>query len=181
MTEYTDKDIIKLIEDGNSEKGMRILVDIYHIKIYNHIRHILISHEDTNDVTQEVFIKIWQNIGKFRGESKLFSWIYRIATNEAVNFLRKNRKHKILVRESTENYLANLLESDSEINGDKLQIDLQKAVLKLPEQQRLIFNMRYFEEIKFKDIASILKLSEGGVKSSYHVAEKKIRQFFKTD
>jgi len=178
----SDDDIIQLIARSDKhEQGMRLLVDKYHQRIYHHIRHILISHDDANDVTQESFIKIWQNIKNFRGDSSLYSWIYRIATNEAINFIRRNKKHKYLVRESTENYLSNLLISDSFIDGDEIQLNLQKVVVKLPDQQRLIFNMRYFEEIKFKDIAAILNLSEGGVKSTYHIAEKKVKDFFKTD
>lgn len=182
MIVKSDEEIIQLLTNSNTiEQGMRFLVDKYHIKIYHHIRQILLSHDDANDVTQETFIKIWHNIKKFRGDSSLYSWIYRIATNEAINFIRKNKKHRNLVRESTENYLSNILVSDTSIDGDELQINLQKAIIKLPDRQRLIFNMRYFEEIKFKDIAVILNLSEGGVKSTYHIAEKKIKDFFKND
>jgi len=182
MSINSDEEIIQLLTNPKKiEQGMRFLVDKYHIKIYHHIRHILLSHDDANDVTQETFIKIWKNIKNFRGDSSLYSWIYRIATNEAINFIRKNKKHKNLVRESTENYLANILVSDSSIDGEELQLNLQKAIIKLPDKQRLIFNMRYYEEIKFKDIALILNLSEGGAKSTYHIAEKKIKDFFKDD
>ena len=107
--------------------------------------------------------------------------MYRIATNESINFIRKNKKHSVLIRESTENYLLSRLTADTNINGSKLQIELQKAIAKLPEKQRHIFNMRYFEELKFKDIAEILGITEGGVKSSYHFAEKKIKDQFKVD
>ena len=182
MNLTSDDELIQLLSSSdNTDKGMRLLVEKYHMKIYYHIRYILISHEDANDVTQETFIKIWQNLKNFRGESGLYSWIYRIATNEAINFIRKNKKHKHLIRESTENYLANILASDTLIDGDELQIKLQNEVIKLPDQQRLIFNMRYFEGIKFKEIASILKITEGGAKSTYHIAEKKIKEFFKND
>ena len=180
--QFPDDEIIKLLTNPESrDKGMRLLVEKYHVRIYKHIRHILLSHEDSNDVTQEVFVKIWQNIDKFRGDSKLYSWIYRIASNESLNYIRKNKKHKFLVRESTENYLAEILSGDPYINGEEIQIKLQKAIIKLPDKQRLIFNMRYFEEIKFKEIATILELTEGGVKSSYHIAEKKIREYLKPD
>ena len=145
------------------------------------MRQIVISHEDANDITQEVFIKVWQKMEHFRGDSSLFSWIYRIATNESLNHIRKNKKRKIFSTSGDEEYLLSKLETDPWISGDEIQLKLQKEVAKLPERQRLIFNMRYFEDLKFKDIAAILKQTEGGIKSSWHIAEKKIKESFKTD
>lgn len=147
--------------------------------MYFHVRRILVSHEDTNDVLQDIWVKIWQNLPKFQGKSSLYSWMYRIATNESINFIRKNKKHQILVRESTEEYLLARLKTDDWIEGDKLSMALQRATAKLPEKQRIIFNLRYYEETKFKDIAVILNISEGGVKSTYSVARKKVEKFIK--
>lgn len=178
MEEISDKDIIDLIVEHNQpDKAMRLLLKKYQLRIYNHIRSILISHDDAHDVVQEVFVKAWLNIQNFRGESGLYTWIYRIATNESLNHIRKNKKHNLLKSESTEEYLVGLLVSEKQISGDEIQMKLQKAILKLPDQQRIVFNMRYFDNIKFKDIALIMSLSEGGVKSNYHFAEKKVREF----
>ncbi len=180
MQEITDSEIILMAKDEQkANEALRLLMRKYKVRIYNHIRGILISHEDSDDVTQDVFIKVWQNISTFRGDSSLFTWIYRIATNESLNHIRKNRKKKLFASENQEQYLLNLLSNETYINSEEIQMKLQKAIIKLPDQQRLIFNMRYFDHIKFKEMAEILELTEGGVKSNYHIAEKKIKEFLK--
>lgn len=182
MEEISDAEIVQLLTEKNQpDKAMRLLIKKYNSRIYNHIRGILISHDDTHDVAQEVFIKVWQNINSFRGDSGLFTWMYRIATNESLNFIRRNKKHTLFQSETSEQYLTGLLTSEKEISGDEIQMKLQKALIKLPDQQRIVFNMRYFDNIKFKDIAIILKLSEGGAKSNYHIAEKKVKEFLKNN
>lgn len=182
MDEITDSEILyHFLELKNPDKAMRLLLKKYNIRIYNHVRGILISHDDTNDVVQDVFIKIWKNIDSFRGESGLFTWIYRIATNESLNFIRKNKKHTLFSSETSEEYLTGKLSSETQLSGDEIQMKLQKAIIKLPDQQRIIFGMRYYDNIKFKDISVILKISEGGAKSNYHIAEKKVKDFLKSN
>lgn len=180
MQEISDKEIVRLmVKENKADQAMRLLVAKYKERIYYHIRSILISHEDSHDVTQEVFIKAWRYMENFREDSSLYTWIYRIATNESLNFIRKNKKHVHGRIESDETYLQNLIKADGDMKGDEIQKLLQAIITKLPEKQRLIFNMRYYDHIKFKEIAKILDLTEGGVKSSYHLAEKKVREMLK--
>lgn len=139
------------------------------------------NHEDTHDVLQNTFLKIYRNIDKFRGESQLFSWMYRIATNEAISFLNKEAKRRRISSEELQNQLIENLESDVYFEGDEIQLKLQKAVATLPERQQQVFNMKYFQELKFREIAEILETSEGALKASYHIAVKKIEEFLKTN
>ena len=142
---------------------------------------MVIDHDDSNDLTQDIFVKVWNNIGSFREDAKLFTWIYRIATNECLNFIaRKKRKYLIPIH-NVAGELMGKLDEGSHITGDEIQIKLQKAVLKLPTKQRLVFNMKYFEELKFSAISEITGTSEGGLKASYHHAVKKIEEMLTTD
>lgn len=152
----------------------------YNQKVYWHIRNILIDHEDTNDVTQNTFIKVWKNLDKFRGDSSIFSWIYRIATNESLNFIRKNKKHQqALSMDTAQDYLEAQIDKSPELNGDEIQKKLFKAVAKLPEKQRLIFSMKYFQDMKYTEISEVLDQSVGGLKANYHHAVKKIEETLK--
>jgi len=182
MQNNSDKDILDLIGiPEKKEQGFKLLVEKYDKRIYWHIRGILIDHEDANDVCQNVFIKIWQKIDSFRGDSSVFSWIYRIATNESINFIRKNRKYKIVSIDSSEEYLLSKIKQSPELSADEIQKKLFTAVAKLPEKQRLIFGMKYFQDLKYEEISEILDQTVGGLKASYHHAVKKIEEFLKND
>lgn len=141
----------------------------------------MITHDDTDDVLQNTFIKIYRNINNFKGDSQLFTWIYRIATNESLNFLKAQSIRQNKTSESLQKSLVNQLQADVYFEGDDIQLKLQKAIAQLPEKQKLIFNMRYFDEIKFKDISQILGTSEGALKASYHIAVKKIEKLLSSD
>ncbi|SCY17026.1 RNA polymerase sigma-70 factor, ECF subfamily [Nonlabens sp. Hel1_33_55] len=182
MSQSTDQQILDLVSNPKSlDKGFRLLVKEHQQNLYWQIRKILLNHEDTDDVLQNVFIKIFRGLPKFKGDSKLSTWMFRIAYNESMTFLK--RKSKIVQINSAEmqDYLVQQLEADVYFTGDEIQKQLQKALVRLPDRQREIFNMRYYDEIKFKDIAEILELSEGAVKSSYHIAAKKIEAYLKED
>lgn len=177
-----EQELIKaLITDTESTKNKAFsqLITQYKERLYWHIRHILKSHDDTDDVLQNVFIKVFKNIHKFKGESQLYSWLYRIATNEAITHLNKNAKRlKINNQEAQELAIKNL-EADVYFEGDIIQLKLQKAIAALPEKQQMVFNMKYFQELKYSEMSSILETSEGALKASYHIASKKIESYLK--
>ncbi|MFW6310287.1 MAG: RNA polymerase sigma factor, partial [Prolixibacteraceae bacterium] len=143
--------ITELKNDTKKELAFHRLVKKYQERLYWHIRKILLNHEDTDDVLQETFIKVWKNIGNFREESSLYTWLYRIATNESITFLNNKRRKRMLPLNDVSDYLMDNLMSDPYFEGDKIQLELQKAVLKLPEKQRIVFNLKYFEEMKYED------------------------------
>jgi RNA polymerase sigma-70 factor (ECF subfamily) len=154
------------------------LIKKYQQKIYWHIRKMVIDHDDADDVVQETFIKIWHGLQNFRSDSQLYTWIYRIATNESLNFLQKKRRQNHVPLENDDSLdLLNTLEnsiSQDYISGDEIQLKLQKALLKLPDKQRLVFNMKYFDDMKYEEISEITGTSIGALKASYHLAVKKI-------
>ncbi len=173
----TDQELVVLLQNPDSrEKAFVVLVSLYKERLYWLIRKIVISHEDSDDVLQNTFIKIFKNIEHFQGESQLFTWIYRIAINESLSFLKTQSRRQHRTVESLQKALAENLQADIYFEGDDIQLKLQKAIAQLPEKQKLIFNMRYFDEIKFKDISLILGTSEGALKASYHIAVKKIEK-----
>jgi len=141
---------------------------------------MVIDHDDTNDLVQEVFIKVWKNIEKFREDAKLYTWIYKIATNECLTFLTKKKKRFFLPIVDVENELSAKIDTNASITGDEIQLKLQKALLKLPDKQRIVFNMKYFDEMKYDEIAEITNTSVGALKASYHHAVKKIEEIINT-
>lgn len=163
------------------EKAFKELISLYKERLYWHIRKIVISHDDTDDVLQNTFIKIFKNIDKFNQESKLFSWIYRIATNESITFINKRAKQRNLDISDYQNELASTLAIDDFFTGDEIQIILQKAIATLPQKQQLVFNMKYFDEIKYNEMSEILETSIGALKASYFHAVKKIEKYIKTE
>lgn len=167
------------LEDSRREAFAQ-LVKLYQRKVYGIVRKMVVSHEDADDVVQEVFVKIWHNLDKFKGESGLFTWIYRIATNESLQFLRKKRRRMFFSADITE-VLINNLTSEVHIDGNEVQLKLQKAVLQLPDKQRLVFNLKYYEELKYEQIAEITESSVGSLKASYHHATKKIEEYLQRD
>jgi len=156
-----------------------MIVRKYQERLYWHIRKMIIVHDDTDDLLQNTFMKAWNGLGSFREESQLFTWLYRIATNEALSFLKEKRRKYLLPLVNVEKQLVSELEGDSYFDGDELQMRLQKAILKLPEKQRLVFNMRYFDELKYEEMSQILSTSVGALKASYHHAAKKIENMLK--
>lgn len=159
------------------QKAFGEVISHFSEPLYWHIRKMVISHEDSNDILQNTFLKAWSNIEYFRGEAKLSTWLYKIAINESITFITKE-KNKNNISLDDESFLLDNLESDEWFDGNELRLELQKAINQLPEKQRLVFNMRYFDEMKYEDISEILGTSVGALKASFHHAAKKIEQFF---
>lgn len=176
MQASQDKEILELYKI-DKEKAFRLLLKYYNERLYYHIRGIVIAHEDANDVLQESLIKIWKALDNFRGDSALYTWLYRIATNESLNYLKAQKRKQLQALNSENEFLLSKLRADEYFTGDEIQLKLQKAILTLPNQQRLVFNMKYFEEMKYAQIAEILELSEGTLKAHYHLAVKKIKEY----
>ena len=175
-----DQELLDLIlNEKTKDQGFSLLVATYKERLYWHIRNIVKSHDDTDDVLQNTFIKVFRSLSGFKGESKLYSWLYRIATNEAITFInRKSKLMQISNEEVTELAIKNL-ESDVYFEGNEIQLKLQKAIALLPQKQQLVFNMKYFQEMKYKDMSDILDTSQGALKASYHLAVKKIEDYLK--
>ena len=171
----------QLKQKNTKEEAYRELLSLYKERLYWHIRHIVKSHDDADDVLQNTFIKVYKNIDNFKGDSKLFSWMYRIATNESITHLNKNAKRLKFSSEELQQNLITNLKADVYFEGDDIQLKLQQAIAILPEKQQLIFNMRYFQDIKYKDLSVILETSEGALKASYHIAVKNIEAFLTKD
>lgn len=171
----------KLQKPNLKNEGFKELISLYKERLYWHIRHIVKSHEDADDVLQNTFIKVFKNIDKFKGESQLYSWLYRIATNESLTHLKQIAKRQQITSEEVNNNALKSLESDVYFEGDTIQIKLQKAIATLPEKQQLVFNMKYFQDLKYNEISNILDTSEGALKASYHLAVKKIEAYLTKD
>lgn len=171
-----DGQIINLCHSGEYEAAFKGIVETYTERLYWHVRRFLCSHEDTDDLLQDIYIKIWSALPSFRGDSQLYTWIYRIATNETLNWLRKVRRENAISLEAVGDLLASRIDEDSHFNGNAIQRELHKAIQKLPEKQRLVFNMRYFDEMKYEDISEITGTSVGALKASYHHAYVKVRE-----
>ena len=176
-----EKFIQELLNPKTQNQAFEILLNNFQKPLYNHIRNIVLNHDDTDDVLQNTFVKVFQNLNKFKGESKLFSWIYRIATNEALTFLNQKAKKSGISSETLQNQTINNLKADIYFDGNEIQIKLQKAIAQLPEKQQLVFKMKYFEELKYEEISEILGTSVGALKASYHHAVKKIETFVTTN
>ncbi|WP_114779429.1 RNA polymerase sigma factor [Botryobacter ruber] len=157
------------------------LIRKYQQKVYWHIRKMVIDHDDADDLTQEVFIKVWKNLDGFRKDAQLYTWLYRIATNECLTFLSNKKKKFFLPINDVAAELSEKLDTSPDISGDEIQLKLQKALLRLPDKQRLVFNMKYYDELKYEEISEILGTSVGALKASYHLAVKKIEEFLKHD
>lgn len=169
--------IEQLKNKATQEKAFRELISLYKERLYWHIRKIVIIHDDADDVLQNTFIKVFKNIDGFNGKSKIFSWMYRIATNEAITHLNRNLNFNKMNSAELQNKLVENLYADEYFDGDEIQLKLQMALATLPQKQRIIFNMKYFDNMKYKDISDILETSVGALKASYHHARKKIEKF----
>ena len=173
----SDSELVEMLREPRTRReGFAVLVKQYSEKLYWKVRRIVLSHEDANDVLQNVFIKVWSNLQNFQGKSSLSTWLYRIAINESLDFLRK-QKLSDRVSADEDVSVASRLMSDEYFDGDEVQARLQEAVASLPEVQRTVFNLKYFEEMKYSEISQILNTSEGALKASYHLAVKKITEY----
>lgn len=162
-------------------QAFEVLVNTYKERLYWQIRGIVLNHDDADDVLQNTFIKIYKNIDGFKGDSQLFSWMYRIATNEALSFIKQRARMQGITDVDYQEKLVSNLQADVFFEGDEIQLKLQQAIATLPEKQKLVFNMKYFQELKYEEISKILDTSVGGLKASYHLAVKKVEQYLKTD
>jgi len=178
MEEYSDKQLLEMFREESSKNfAFNLIIKKYQKKLYSIIRRMLISHDDTDDVLQNTFIKMWHHLDGFKEDSQLYTWLYRVATNESLSFLKKKRTRFFVPIVDVEYKLSQSLEADQYFRGDEIQMRLQKAILKLPEKQRLVFNMKYFEALKYEEMSAILGTSVGALKASYHLAVKKIEQY----
>ncbi|WP_319265558.1 RNA polymerase sigma factor [uncultured Draconibacterium sp.] len=176
----SDKHIITDLKDKNKrDLAFHQLVNTYQERLYWHIRKIVMSHDDADDVLQNTFLKVWRSIDNFREESSLFTWLYRIATNESITFINSKKKKSFMPMNDASEYLMDNLTSDPYFEGDEIQLKLQKAILRLPEKQRIVFNMKYFDDMKYDEMSEILDTSVGALKASYHHAAKKIEDYLK--
>ena len=171
----TDKEIIELYKAGQREKAFSEIVESYSERLYWHVRRFLCSHEDTDDLLQEIFIKVWSSLSSFRGESQLYTWIYRIATNESLNFLQKQKIRAALRFDDITSKLDDKIDEVTGVDGNEAQKALMKAVSRLPSKQKTVFIMRWFDDLSYEDISEILGTSVGALKASYHFAQEKIR------
>ena len=173
-----DQELVqKFLNSDTRNFAFNQVVRKYQQKVYWHIRKMVIDHDDADDLTQDVFIKVWKNLENFRQDAQLYTWIYRIATNECLNFLSSKRRKFFLPLHDVAAELTQKLDSSPDLDGDEIKIRLQKALLQLPDKQRLVFNMRYYDELKYEEISEILGTSVGALKASYHHAAKKIEVF----
>jgi RNA polymerase sigma-70 factor (ECF subfamily) len=176
----TDGEILLQYKTPESrDSAFKTLVVKYQQRLYFHIRRMVIDHDDANDVLQNAFIKAWKGLDNFREESQLYTWLYRIATNECLTFLAQKQRKFSFSLDDLQNNLSNKLRTDTFFEGNKVEMQLQQAILTLPEKQRLVFNMRYYDEMPYTEMSEVLGTSEGALKASYHHAVKKIETFIK--
>ncbi|MGV3597254.1 MAG: RNA polymerase sigma factor [Bacteroidota bacterium] len=177
-----DEQLVRQFKDERTRSlSLHLIIKKYEKKVYWHIRKILIDHDDTDDALQNTFIKVWENLLNFREDSKLYTWLYRIATNEALAILKKKRTRFFLPLVDVEAELSSKIDDSSHYTGNEIERKLQKALLKLPEKQRIVFNMKYYDDMKYEDISEVLGTSVGALKASYHHAVKKIERFLESD
>lgn len=177
--DMTDQEILSLLHvEQSAEKGFRMLMQKYQERLYWHIRRMVLEHDDANDVIQNTFIKVFKSISRFEGKSQLYTWLYRIATNEAITFLNKKKRKQTVALDDESNRI-NKLQSDPYFDDKGAELLLQRALELLPEKQRLVFNMRYFDEMSYKDIEEVLQTSVGALKASFHHALKKVQAYLK--
>jgi RNA polymerase sigma-70 factor (ECF subfamily) len=178
MQQYTDQELLEMYRNEDSRNmSLHCLIGQYQQKLYWHIRKIIIDHDDSNDVLQNTFIKVWKGMEHFKEESKLYTWLYRIATNESISFLRQKQRTGTVSIDTVENQLSRSLESDPYYKGDEIQLKLQKAILTLSERQRIIFNMRYYDEMPYEEMSEILDTTSVTLRTTYHQAAKKVEEY----
>jgi RNA polymerase sigma factor (sigma-70 family) len=175
-----DKELLfQFHQTATKEKAFTAIIKKYQEKLYWHVRRLLVDHDDANDVLQNVFIKVWKGLENFREDSQLYTWLYRIATNECLSFLEQQKKRGTISLDEEEAGLGNKVRADSNFDANKLEWRLQVAIQQLPEKQRVVFNLRYYDEMPYQEMSRILETSEGALKASYHHAARKIEEFIK--
>ena len=180
MTKQEEQLLMQKLSDPTTQrKAFEQVVREYGEQLYWQIRRMVLTHEDADDVLQNVFIKAWSHLDDFHQESRLSTWLYRIAVNESLDFLRKQKNNTMIHADDVESGVANMLVADNYFDGDKTEAMLQEAISQLPDVQRTVFTLKYFEDMKYSEMSRILKTSEGSLKASYHIAVKKISEFFK--
>src|SRR3982751_4798379 len=173
-----DEEILSKFRDEKTRnEAFNLLLKKYQQKIYWHVRRMVIDHDDADDLVQDVFIKIWKNLPGFRNDAQLYTWMYRIATNECITFLNKKKAKNNISLDDVDYELADTLSSSDQFTGDQIQRKLQEAILTLPDKQRLVFNMKYFDDMKYEEMSDVLGTSVGALKASFHLAVKKIESF----
>jgi RNA polymerase sigma factor (sigma-70 family) len=173
-----DEEILSKFRDEKTRnEAFNMLLKKYQQKIYWHVRRMVIDHDDADDLTQDVFIKVWKNLPGFRNDAQLYTWMYRIATNECITFLNKKKQKNNISLDDVDYELADTLSSSDQFTGDQIQRKLQEAILTLPDKQRLVFNMKYFDDMKYEEMSDVLGTSVGALKASFHLAVKKIEAF----
>ncbi len=173
-----DKELLYLFKNADSkESAFTAILKKYQEKLYWHIRRLVIDHDDADDVLQNMFIKVWKGLENFREDSQLYTWLYRIATNESLTFLEQRKKRNLVSLDTVENGLENKLKADSNFDANRLEWKLQMGIQQLPEKQRIVFNLRYYDEMPYEEMSRVLETSEGALKASYHHAAKKIEEF----
>lgn len=178
MSKITDEEILERFKNpATREAAFAILVKKYQEKLYWHIRRMVVDHDDANDVVQNMFIKVWRNLDNFKANSKLYTWLYRIATNESLTYLNKKKRKQAAPLETEDYDLSAQLKADPYFDGSEIQVKLQNAIARLPEKQKIVFLMRYYEEMKYDDMSQVLNTSVGALKASYHHAVKKIEKY----
>ena len=176
MNHYSDKELLEQFNNGNADYAFNLIVRKYQQKIYAHVRHLVVDHDDADDLTQTTFIKAWKALGNFRADAQLYTWLYRIATNECYTFLKNKRKRFFIPIHDVEAELTEKLEHEPSLK----ELKLQKAILSLPEKQRVVFTLRYYDEMKYEDMSAVLGTSVGALKASYHHAAQKIEKFLQS-
>lgn len=175
-----DKALLAIYRDpATREKGFTYIIQKYQERLYWHVRRLVLDHDDANDVLQNVFVKVWKNLEGFREDAQLYTWLYKIATNECLTFLEKQKKNNSVSLSDVETGLSNTLKADGQFDPNKLEWKLQRAILALPEKQRIVFNLRYYDEMPYEEMSRVLDTSEGALKASYHHAVKKIEEFIR--
>lgn len=182
MQTYNEEEIIEQLRNPDTQRAaFASVVSSYGEKLYWQIRKMVLSHDDANDLLQNTFLKAWTNLNFFRGEAKLSTWLYKIAINECITFLNRQRNLNNISIDDTDTFLIEKLKGDEYFDGDNAQVKLQKAILTLPEKQRLVFTMKYYDEMKYEEMSEILGTSVGALKASYHHAVKKVEEFLTKD
>lgn len=175
-----DKTLLALYRAADTkEKGFTLIIQKYQERLYWHIRRMVMDHDDANDVLQNVFIKVWKNLENFREDAQLYTWLYKIATNESLTFLEQQKRKTSISLSEVETGLSNKLKADPQFDANKLEWKLQRAILSLPDKQRIVFNLRYYDEMPYEEMSKVLETSEGALKASYHHAVKKIEEFIR--
>ena len=184
MKLYNEEEILIQLRSANidlQKRAFEMVVSHYSEKLYHQIRKMVISHDDANDLLQNTFIKAWTNFESFRGESLLSTWLYKIAHNETITFLNKQNAHNNISIDDADSFLIEKLESEEHFDADAIHLELQKAVLLLPDKQRAVFNLRYYDDMQYEEMSKIMGTSVGALKASYHHAVKKIEEFLNRD